>query len=81
YAFTTVVAINIQEDDLEPVHETFLFGASRAIYVSMNNIYIAIPRYDADEGSEKTEIHRIRIEGSEIVSESSGEVAGTVLNQ
>ena len=81
YAFTTVVAINVQEDDVEPVHETFLLGASRAIYVSPNNIYLAIPRYDADEGSEKTEIHRLHIEGNKITSEASGEVPGTVLNQ
>jgi len=81
YAFTTVVAINVQEDDAEPVHETLLLGASRAIYVSLNNIYLAIPRYDVDEGSEKTEIHRLHIEGNKITSEASGEIPGTILNQ
>jgi uncharacterized secreted protein with C-terminal beta-propeller domain len=81
YGFTTVIAVNVQDDDVEPVHETFLLGASRGIYVSVNNIYLAIPRYDSDDGSEKTEIHRLRVEGNSIKCEASGEVHGRILNQ
>jgi len=81
YEFTTIIAINVQDDSVEPVHETFLLGASRGIYVSQNNIYLAIPRYDVNASSEKTEIHRFRIEGNSIESEASGEVPGFILNQ
>jgi len=81
YSFTTILAINVQDDSVEPAHETFLIGASGGIYVSQSNIYLAIPRYDPERGFEKTEIHRIRIQGNSIKSEASGEVPGYILNQ
>jgi uncharacterized secreted protein with C-terminal beta-propeller domain len=76
YAFTTVAAINIQDDTQEPTHETFLLGATSCMYVSLNNIYITF----WTQGGE-TLIYRIRIENEMIKSEASGEVPGSVLNQ
>jgi len=76
YAFTTVVAINIQNDTQEPTHETFLLGATSCMYVSLNNIYITFWVQDG-----KTLIYRINIEDEMIKCEASGEVAGSVLNQ
>ena len=76
YAFTTVVAINIQDDTQEPTHETFLLGATSCMYVSLNNIYITF--WTKGGG---TLIYRIRIEDETIKSEASGEVPGSVLNQ
>ena len=82
YTFTTIVAINVQNDEQEPAHETFLLGATRAIYVSLNNIYITFPEQTMmTNGVEKTTIHRIHVENGEIKFEASGEVPGYVLNQ
>lgn len=77
-AFTVIAAINIRDPDEIITHETFLFGYASCIYVSLNNVYVAVPRYF---GSASTEIYRIRIEGGRIIYEASGIVPGTILNQ
>jgi inhibitor of cysteine peptidase len=82
YMYTTIVAINTQNDDQEPTYETILLGASSNLYVSQNNIYLTFPVWGNGVGdSEKTTIHRIHIEGNNIEPVASGEVPGTVLNQ
>jgi len=43
YMYTTIIAINIQNDDQEPTYETILMGASSNLYVSLNNIYLTFP--------------------------------------
>ncbi len=75
YMYTTIVAVNVQEDGQEPNDETVLSGYSTSIYVSMENIYLAMCSAD------KTVLHRIHIENGEISYASDGEVRGTVLNQ
>lgn len=79
YAFTTVAAVNVQDDKEAPAHETFLFGFMGEIYVSLNNIYIATPGYA--EETQSTNIYRIRIQNGRINHEASGAVPGYVLNQ
>jgi inhibitor of cysteine peptidase len=75
YAFSTIVAVNVQNDDQEPTLKPFLLGATSNMYVSLNNIYIILPE------NEKTLIYRIYIDGNQIGIEASGEVPGYVLNQ
>lgn len=75
YAFTTIVAVNVQEDRGEPTDQTVLSGATTCLYVSLENIYLAIAYRD------KTILHRIQIENGEITYVADGEVPGTVLNQ
>jgi len=82
YMYTTIIAINIQNDGQEITYETILLGASSNLYVSTNNIYLTFPvwgRYLGD--SQKTSIHRIHIQGSVMNYTASGEVPGMVLNQ
>jgi uncharacterized secreted protein with C-terminal beta-propeller domain len=90
--FTTIVAINTQNDAQEPTRKTILLGATSNMYVSMNNIYITFQEY-----SEKirlispiqfsrvyewgTTICRVHIEYGEIEIGPSGQVPGNVLNQ
>jgi len=82
YMYTTIMAINTQNDDQEPTYETILLGASSNLYVSLNNIYLTFPVWGRDMwGFEKSSIHRIHIEGDEIEFVASGEVPGMVLNQ
>ena len=82
YMYTTIMAINTQDDDQEPTYETTLLGASSNLYVSMDNIYLTFPVWGRDVGdSQKTAIHRIHIQGSVMNYTASGEVPGMVLNQ
>ena len=82
YMYTTIIAINIQDDNQEPTFETILLGASSNLYVSMNNIYLTFPVWGRDVGdSLKTSIHRIHIEGGVMNYTASGDVPGMVLNQ
>ena len=79
YTFTTIVAVNVQNDAEEPTYEEFLLGATSNMYVSLNNIYITSPV--TFTVNEKTLIYRIHIEGSQIELAASGDVPGYVLNQ
>ena len=82
YMYTTIIAVNTQNDDQEPTYETILLGASSNLYVSQNNIYLTFPVWGGDVGDfGGTSIHRIHIEGDQITPAASGEVPGTVLNQ
>ena len=82
YMYTTIIAINTQNDGQEPTYETILLGASSNLYVSLNSIYLTFPVWGAGVGdSEKTSIHRIQIAGANITYVASGEVPGMVLNQ
>jgi len=87
YMFTLIVAVNVQDDAADPTYQSLLLGAASNLYVSSTNIYVTFPTpwesYGIREESyaEKTSIHRLRIDGSEIEYEASGEVNGRVLNQ
>jgi uncharacterized secreted protein with C-terminal beta-propeller domain len=82
YMYTTIIAINTQNDGQEPTYETILLGASSNLYVSLDNIYLTFPVWGGDMGDfEKTSIHRIHILGNNMEYVASGEVPGMVLNQ
>jgi uncharacterized secreted protein with C-terminal beta-propeller domain len=82
YMYTTIIAINTQNDGQEPTYETILLGASSNLYVSLNSIYLTFPVWGTGvDDSEKTSVHRIQIVGDNITYVASGEIPGTVLNQ
>jgi uncharacterized secreted protein with C-terminal beta-propeller domain len=87
YMYTTIIAINTQNDGQEPTSETILLGASSNLYVSADNIYLTFPVWGTDVlgrevwDSQKTSIHRIQIDGAQLDYVASGEVPGMVLNQ
>ena len=84
YQFTTVLSVNILDDYEEPKYQSFLIGTATTVYVSRNNIYLAVPQYCwlSYNRKEKTFIHRIELgENGEIEYKASGEVLGKVLNQ
>jgi len=92
YSFTTVLAVNLQNHEQEPTHETFLLGAARTLYVSLSNIFITFPDMVLQtemlpwqgtfvSRAEQTSIHKVHIENGEIEYVASGEVPGYVLNQ
>jgi inhibitor of cysteine peptidase len=79
YQYTTVIAVNVQDDMSESTSETFLLGQTSSMYVSLNNIFITVPV--SIDGSQSTSIHRIHIENGNIEYKKSGEVPGYILNQ
>jgi inhibitor of cysteine peptidase len=82
YMYTTIMAINTQNDDQEPTYETILLGASSNLYVSLDNIYLTFPVWRGNVGDgEGTSIYRIQIDGDKIDYVANGEVPGMVLNQ
>jgi uncharacterized secreted protein with C-terminal beta-propeller domain len=95
YDFTTIIAINAQNDEENITSETFLLGTTQNIFVSLGNIYITqtMATYTQkfvqdiwggywDYGvNEKTIIHKISIADGKIEYKSQGEVPGRVLNQ
>jgi len=87
YSFTTIIAVNTQNDQQEPTIQPLLFGTTSNIYVSQNNIYVTnlnsttIQHLGTYQTIEKTVIHRIHVEDDEIEYQASGEVPGHVLNQ
>ena len=82
YSFTTIVALDIQNDAQAPTHETILLGSTSTIYVSQNNIYLTFPDYTWQEDETmKTTIQRIKIDKQTITFQAQGEAPGYVLNQ
>jgi inhibitor of cysteine peptidase len=82
YAYTTIIAINTQNDDQNPTYAAMLLGASSNLYVSLDNIYLTLPVWGGDVGDfQRTSIHRIHIGGNNMTYVASGEVPGMVLNQ
>src|SRR3989442_7640284 len=78
FSYTTILALDTNQDKPAPTVETFLLGTSSTIYVSLANIFLTQPTWDT---SEETAIHRISINGSSVKYEATGTVPGHVLNQ
>jgi uncharacterized secreted protein with C-terminal beta-propeller domain len=82
YSFTTIVALNINDDAQEPTHETIVLGGTSSIYASQNNIYLTFYDYSWLEGeTAKTIIHRAKVDEEKITFQAAGEVPGQILNQ
>ncbi len=79
-SYTIITATDVSAEEGGVESKAVLTGYASCMYVSLSNIYIAMPRWIRG-GGESTEIHRIRINGLEIECEASGEVPGSVLNQ
>ncbi len=75
YSFTTVMAIDTQEENDQTTSETYVTGSARNIFVSSNNIYIAF------NSGEKTVVHKIAMNGTKIEYKGRGEFPGSLLNQ
>jgi len=82
YMYTTIMAINTQNDDQKATYATMLLGASSNLYVSLDNIYLTLPVWGGYIGDfQKTSVHRIHIAGNNMTYVASGEFPGMVLNQ
>lgn len=77
-SYTTILALDTNQNNPAPTVETYLLGTSSTIYVSLTNIFLTQPTWDA---AQETAIHRISINQTVIKYEATGTVPGHVLNQ
>ena len=80
YSLTMILALDIKNDQESIAQENFMLGYASSIFVSLTNVYAAIPKYEQD-GTQKTEVHKIHVDEDEITYEAAGKVPGYVLNQ
>ncbi len=78
FSYTTITALNMNQENPTPNVQTFLLGTSSTIYVSLTNIFLTQPTWDQNG---ETVIHRISVNNSSITYEATGSVPGHVLNQ
>jgi inhibitor of cysteine peptidase len=78
FSYTTILALDTNQDVPAPTVETYLLGTSSTIYVSLTNIFLTQPIWDGQSG---TVLHRISVNGSSVKYEATGTVPGHVLNQ
>jgi len=92
HSFTTVFALNVQDENAEPNYETFLTASSDALFMSSDNIYIAQTIWERVEdvawngltvlsSQQITAVHRIHVDGLNVEYVAKGVVPGYVLNQ
>jgi uncharacterized secreted protein with C-terminal beta-propeller domain len=85
YVFTTVLSFSVKDDVLPFVTKTVLMGATSTIYVSLENIYLAMTKVDVQRFSpgfyEETLLFRIGAVNGNIELVAEGSVPGRVLNQ
>ncbi|MEM4462108.1 MAG: beta-propeller domain-containing protein, partial [Candidatus Bathyarchaeia archaeon] len=76
YSYTNILAVDI--DSGEYSVKSLLVGYAGAVYVSRENIYLAIPKWSEEASSS---IYRIAMNGLKLEAKAFLEVPGIVLNQ
>lgn len=76
YSYTNILAVDI--DSGEYSVKSLLVGYAGAVYVSRENIYLAMPKWGEESSSS---IYRIAMKGLELEAKAFLEVPGIVLNQ
>jgi inhibitor of cysteine peptidase len=75
-AYSTFVALNVQDASEKPTTMTIMMGQASNMYVSLNNTYVTFP-----STHEETTICRIHMDNNNVTAMAQGEVPGQVLNQ
>ena len=75
-AYSTFVAMNMQDASEEPTTLSIMMGQASNMYVSLNNIYVTSPHT-----AEETTIYRVHMQNNNLTAMAQGEVPGQVLNQ
>lgn len=80
FSLTMIGAVDIRAN--EPVKaKTFLIGSAGTVYVSTNNLYIAIPAAGNDRVVRTTELYSFALDEGRLIYSARGQVDGTLLNQ
>jgi inhibitor of cysteine peptidase len=83
YALTVVGSVDIMAD--KPVQaKTFLVGSAGTVYVSSENLYIAVPSYQDYRSAKRqdaTAVYAFELDGGRLSYTARGTIGGTLLNQ
>lgn len=77
-SYLLIGSLDLNDDSTGTVVEAFL-GAGDNIYMSLDNLYVAVPSYTSETYG--TTVYRFGIEGTEVTYAAKGTVPGNVLNQ
>jgi len=81
FDYTIVLTLDVADPEAVPSVEAFLLGSSCGIiYASIDNLYLAVTRWQHDFGI-NTVIHRLHIAEGLVKYEASGVVPGYLINQ
>jgi inhibitor of cysteine peptidase len=80
YYLTMIGAVDIRATDAVKA-KTFLIGSAGTIYVSTENLYIAIPSGSSDRAAPGTDLYSFALDNGELAYSARGTVDGTLLNQ
>lgn len=85
--YTIIAAFNLNEPTQEANITTYL-GSGGQLYMSKNNLYLAVPRYDEkamDQANSvftpNTSIYKFSVKDTEVKFQSTADIPGTLLNQ
>lgn len=86
-AHYTSIAVMELKDPASPLALTTYLGSGNELYMSMNNLYLAVPTYETGaitEGvgfSPDTSIYKFNINSREVEFQNSAKIKGAILNQ
>ncbi len=80
FSLTTIGAVDIMAD--EPIRaKSFLMGSAGTIFVSLGNMYIAIPSRGDYRTPQDTDLYAFALDNGRISFTAHGSIEGTLLNQ
>ena len=80
FYLTTVGAVDIRATDAVKA-KTFLVGSAGTVYVSPDNLYIAVPADVNDRTATSTDLYSFALDNGQLTWSARGTVDGTLLNQ
>jgi inhibitor of cysteine peptidase len=78
--YTLLTALDMENPEAPLTIDSYL-GGGDAVYMSKENLYIAVEKYEDGWATPDTDIYKFAVQDGEITYTSSGNVEGRVLNQ
>jgi uncharacterized secreted protein with C-terminal beta-propeller domain len=80
FYLTTIGAVDIRATGAVKA-KTFLIGSAGTVYVSQNNLYIAVPANTNGRTAPSTDLYSFTLDNGELAYSARGTIDGTLLNQ
>ena len=80
FYLTTIGAVDIRATDAVKAR-TFLIGSAGTVYVSSDNLYIAVPANTNGRTATSTDLYSFALDNGELTYSARGTIDGTLLNQ
>ncbi|MCK9579319.1 MAG: beta-propeller domain-containing protein [Methanoregula sp.] len=80
YYLTTIGSVDIRATETVKA-KTFLIGSAGTVYVSSDNLYIAVPANTNDRTATSTDLYSFALDNGQLTYSARGTIDGTLLNQ